>query len=108
MSDLSPQMFAQRISDLGLADRRAVDQALNELGVGEHTLEEMIKVMQRNGLVTTLQTEKILKGDRGGYFYGEYKVLYLIGAGTFGAFIGRRKAMRFLRSKCCESGSATK
>ncbi|MEM6474286.1 MAG: protein kinase, partial [Planctomycetota bacterium] len=29
------------------------------------------------------QTEKILRGDRSGYFYGEYKVLYLIGAGTF-------------------------
>ncbi|TWU55195.1 serine/threonine-protein kinase [Rubripirellula reticaptiva] len=83
MSDISPQLFAQRISDLGLADHRSVEQAINELGVGEHTLEDMIKVAQRNGLVTTLQTEKILKGDRGGYFYGEYKVLYLIGAGTF-------------------------
>ena len=43
----------------------------------------MIKVMQRRGLVTTLQTDKILKGDRQGYFYGDYKVLYVIGAGTF-------------------------
>ncbi len=43
----------------------------------------MVRTMQRHGVVTTLQTEKILKGDRTGYFYGPYKVLYLIGAGTF-------------------------
>ncbi|TWU47633.1 Serine/threonine-protein kinase PrkC [Rubripirellula tenax] len=83
MSDLTPRQFAQRAADLGLADRRSVEQAVNELGVGDHTLDDMIQVMQRNGLVTTLQTEKILKGDRKGYFYGDYKVLYLIGAGTF-------------------------
>ena len=83
MSELKPHQFAQRISDLGLAERREVDQAMSELGVGDHNLEDMIKVMQGRGLVTTLQTDKILKGDRVGYFYGDYKVLYLIGAGTF-------------------------
>jgi serine/threonine-protein kinase len=75
--------FARRIVDLGLAERRAVDQAMGELGGSDLSLEVVIKQMQRRGLVTTLQTEKILRGDRGGYFYGNYKVLYLIGAGTF-------------------------
>ena len=83
MNALSPQEFTQRITDLRLADRRLVDHALADLGVGEHTLEDTISVMQRHGVVTTLQTDKILKGDRQGYFYGDYKVLYLIGAGTF-------------------------
>lgn len=83
MADLTPQAFAQRISDLGLADPRVVDQLLSELGVGEHTLADMISLFQQHGLITTLQTDKILKGDRVGYFYGPYKVLYLIGAGTF-------------------------
>ncbi|HBV62780.1 MAG TPA: serine/threonine protein kinase [Rhodopirellula sp.] len=83
MSEMTAQIFADRIADLGLAERRDVDHAIGELGVGDHTLEEMVRVMQRRGVVTTLQTEKILKGDRVGYFYGDYKVLYLIGAGTF-------------------------
>ncbi|MGI9469974.1 MAG: serine/threonine-protein kinase [Rubripirellula sp.] len=83
MSDLTAQQFAQRVSDLGLAERREVDQAVSDLGVGDHPLQDMIKTMQRHGLVTTLQTDKILKGDRHGFFYGDYKVLYLIGAGTF-------------------------
>ena len=83
MSELTAQDFADRISDLGLAERREVDHAIVELGMGDHSLEDMIRVMQRRGLVTTLQTDKILKGDRHGYFYGDYKVLYVIGAGTF-------------------------
>ncbi len=83
MSDLSPQQFAQRVTDLGLAERREIDQAFSELGVGDHSLDDFIKVMQGRGIVTTLQTDKILKGDRQGYFYGPYKVQYLIGAGTF-------------------------
>ncbi len=83
MSELTAQDFADRISDLGLAERREVDHAIVELGMGDHSLDDMIRVMQRRGLVTTLQTDKILKGDRHGYFYGDYKVLYVIGAGTF-------------------------
>ncbi|MFK8115619.1 MAG: serine/threonine-protein kinase [Rubripirellula sp.] len=83
MPDITPEYFAQRISDLGLAESRAVEQAIGDLGVGDHTLQDMIKHMQRCGLVTTLQTDKILKGDRSGFFYGDFKVQYLIGAGTF-------------------------
>lgn len=80
---LSPEDFLRRIVEFGLAEQRAVDHAMKDLGVGEHTLKDAIEVAQRHGLVTTLQTDKINKGDRSGYFYGDYKVLYLIGAGTF-------------------------
>ena len=83
MSLLTPDQFAQRIKDFGLSDPRAVDQVRNELGAGEVSLVDMIDAMQSKGVVTTLQTEKLLRGDRTGYFYGDYKVLYLIGAGTF-------------------------
>lgn len=83
MDSLTPRAFVQRIADLRLADRRLIDYAMSDLGVGDHTLQETISAMQRHGVVTTLQTDKILKGDKHGYFYGDYKVLYLIGAGTF-------------------------
>ena len=84
MSDpLTTESFFRRIVEFGLADQRSVDQAMKDLGVGEHHIDEAIDVAQRHGLVTTLQTDKIKKGDRSGYFYGDYKVLYMIGAGTF-------------------------
>lgn len=82
MDTLTPDEFARRISNVGLADRREVERVLGEIRTGS-SLEEVIDAMQRRGFITTLQTEKILKGDRIGYFYGDYKVLYVIGAGTF-------------------------
>ncbi|GAA5504600.1 serine/threonine-protein kinase [Novipirellula caenicola] len=80
---LTPDQFAQRIKDYGLADPRAVDRVRSELGAGDVTLDSMIDAMQSAGIVSTLQTEKLVRGDRSGYFYGDYKVQYLIGAGTF-------------------------
>ncbi|TWT76616.1 Serine/threonine-protein kinase PrkC [Planctomycetes bacterium CA13] len=83
MSSLTPEQFILRIKDLGLADSRTVDRVRSDIGTGDHTLQDIIDAMQRAGVVSTLQTEKILRGDRSGYFYGQYKVLYMIGAGTF-------------------------
>ncbi len=85
MNDLTPESLAQRVIDFGLADRREVESAMGELGgdAGDGGVKAAIDVLQRRGLLTTLQAEKILKGDRTGYFYGDYKVLYLVGAGTF-------------------------
>ncbi|MEM1227244.1 MAG: serine/threonine-protein kinase [Planctomycetota bacterium] len=83
MSAPTAEEFAQRAVAVGIAERRDVDVAMKELGVGDVPLSAAIEVLQRRGIVTTLQAEKIVRGDRVGYFYGDYKVLYLIGAGTF-------------------------
>ncbi|TWT98975.1 serine/threonine-protein kinase [Neorhodopirellula pilleata] len=80
---ITAEEFAERAVSVGVADRWEVDRAVSELGVGEVPLTQMIDMLQRRGLVTTLQAEKIVRGDRTGFFYGKYKVLYLIGAGTF-------------------------
>lgn len=102
MSTPSPDQFLQRIVDTGLADRLTVDQALRDLGQSEHSLEGYVRAVQRRGVLTTLQTEKILRGDRVGYFYGKYKVLYLIGAGTF-ARVYRAEKLGDLATKDAES-----
>ncbi|SMP61191.1 serine/threonine protein kinase [Neorhodopirellula lusitana] len=80
---ITAEEFASRAVSTGCAERWDVERAVSELGVGEVELNDLVHEFQRRGLVTTLQTEKIIRGDRHGYFYGEYKVLYLIGAGTF-------------------------
>lgn len=83
MSAPTAEEFAQRAVTVGIAERREVELAMQELGVGEISLANAVEVLQRRGVVTTLQAEKLIRGDRMGYFYGDYKVLYLIGAGTF-------------------------
>lgn len=80
---LTPDQFINRIVGAGLADPQLLDQARAEIGSQNATLNDVVRAMQRNGVLTTLQTEKLLRGDRTGFFYGPYKVLYLIGAGTF-------------------------
>lgn len=80
---ITAEEFAERAVSVGVADRRDVDRVVSELGVGDVPLKDMIDILQRRGLVTTLQAEKIVRGDRAGFYYGKYKVLYLIGAGTF-------------------------
>ncbi|MCM2371971.1 serine/threonine-protein kinase [Aporhodopirellula aestuarii] len=82
-SPLTTDEFINRVVSVGVAERLEVNRAIGELGVGEVPLVDVIDQLQRRGLITTLQTEKVLRGDRTGYFYGDYKVLYLIGAGTF-------------------------
>lgn len=83
MPEFTPESFAQRVIQLGLAEQRQVDIARAELGAGEVSTDDLIRALQRHGLLTTLQLDKINRGDSTGYFFGPYKILYLIGAGTF-------------------------
>lgn len=83
MPEFTPEAFAQRVLQLGLAEPRQIDAARSELGAGEITTDELVRMLQRHGLLTTLQLDKIMRGESHGYFFGDYKILYLIGAGTF-------------------------
>jgi serine/threonine-protein kinase len=83
MSDWSAEKFAQRIFDLALLDSPQVNAVWSELGSRHVSLDEIISVTLRKGLLTNMQIERILRGERQGFFYGKYKLLYLVGAGTF-------------------------
>ena len=45
-------------------------------------MEEVKKQLLRGEYMTNYQLERLAKGERSGYFYGPYKVLYAVGAGT--------------------------
>lgn len=83
MSDLTPTQLSHRIVELGLLEPLEVEQAWSEVGGISGSCEDLLRVLQRSDRLTNLQIDKILKNDRTGYFYGQYKILYLIGAGTF-------------------------
>lgn len=83
MVDFTPTQLSQRIVELGLLEPIEVERAWSEVGGISGSCEDLIRVLQRRELLTNLQVDRILKGERTGYFYGQYKVLYLIGAGTF-------------------------
>lgn len=83
MVDFTPTQLSQRIVELGLLEPIEVEQAWSEVGGIEGSCEDLIRVLQRKELLTNLQVDRIYKGERTGYFYGHWKILYLIGAGTF-------------------------
>jgi eukaryotic-like serine/threonine-protein kinase len=84
MPSISPEQLSQRIGDAGLLDARQIESLWAELGTREVPLEELTGLLLRKELLTNYQLDRLLKGERGGYFYGgDYKVLYLVGTGTF-------------------------
>jgi len=83
MPSISPEQLCQRIGDAGLLDARQFEALWAELGTREVTLEQVTGLLLRKELLTNYQLDRLLKGEKGGYFYGEYRVLYLVGTGTF-------------------------
>jgi len=83
MVELSAEQFAQRAFDVNLLDERQLQEIWGQLGTRQVSGEEFRQHLLRRGLLTTLQTERLLRGEKTGYFYGEYKVLYQVGKGTF-------------------------
>jgi len=83
MVELSAEQFAQRAFDLNLLDERQFQEVMAQIGSRQLSGAEFQQLLLRRELLTNYQTERLLRGDRAGFFYGQYKVLYLIGTGTF-------------------------
>jgi len=106
MSDMSADKFAQRVYEVGLVDNHQLDAVWGELGSRDVALDDLANVLVRRELITNFQKERIIKGERIGYFYGRYKPLYMIGAGSFARVYravdidsGRVVALKVLRKR---------
>lgn len=82
MVDLSPEQLAQRASDLNLVDRRQLESVWGELG-SNVSMDDMQRALLGRGILTNYQFDRLARGERTGFFYGDYKVLYLVGTGSF-------------------------
>ena len=83
MAEMTAEKFAQRAFDYDLVDAHQLESIWGEFGSREVPLEDFTALMVRRELLTNFQVDRILGGKRDGYFYGNYKVLYMVGAGTF-------------------------
>ena len=75
---------AQLAVRCGLIDEHTSRELLYELDDNAAPATEFTKLLERKGLITPLQSSKLLKGETDGYFLGGYRVLYKIASGTFG------------------------
>src|SRR5918992_5061593 len=78
------EQLAQRALDVNVLDDAQLQSVWSELGSVNVPLGALQQTLLRRGLLTQYQLERLMRGDtRTGFFYGDYKVLYCVGAGTF-------------------------
>lgn len=106
MSQYNTEQLAQRLFDSRLLEAAQLDQALNVAGGRGVAPEEFVRVLVQRELLTNWQLQRILEGHRRGFFYGNWKILYIVGSGTFARVYrathrktGDVKALKVLRSR---------
>ncbi len=107
MSELSAEQFAQRVYDCGLLTTQQLETTLGDAGGrGRASFNDLVMKLLEKEEMTNWQISRVVDGQRRGYFYGNWQVLYLIGAGTFArvyrAFhrkTGDVKAIKVLRQR---------
>ncbi len=114
MSDITADKLAQRIVRAGLLDGRQIESVWADLQTRDVPLQAFTTLLLRKNLLTNFQVDRLLKGERTGYFYGNYKVLYLAGSGTFARVYravdretGRMTAVKVLRKRFREDQTHT-
>ncbi len=96
----------QRALDLELLNERQFQEVWASVGTRLAPVEEVKKQLLRGEYMTNYQLERLAKGERSGFFYGPYKVLYAVGDGTFARVFravhrqtGEIVALKVLRKK---------
>lgn len=91
---------------VGVLTQAQVQDLRVELGTECDTSEAFLQAAVRRGFLTKMQLDKLAKGDKIGYFFGDFKALYMVGAGTFARVFraiqqvtGQTAAIKVLRSR---------
>lgn len=106
MSINTAEQLAQRALDVSVVDDAQLNSVWSSLGSTNAPLDAFQQEMLRRGFLTQYQLEKLMRTEsRTGFFYGDYKVLYCVGAGTFARVFravhrttGQMFAVKVLRS----------
>lgn len=109
MSEITADQLAQRIYDCRLMENKKLQSILadaRESGEEHANYEKFSDLLLRHEHLTNWQLQRVVEGHRIGYFYGNWRILYLIGAGTFARVYravhtktGDVKAVKVLRSR---------
>ena len=82
-TELTAEKLAQSALDVNIVSESDLRSVWSELGTRNVEGSQLAQILLRRGLITNYQLDRLNQGFRNGFFYGEYKVLYLVGAGTF-------------------------
>ncbi len=82
MSNLTVEKLCQRILECRLVDAQELERAVADAGGPSVSLEVFAKLLQEKELCTNWQIRQLIVGEQHGYFYGDWKVLCMVGSGT--------------------------
>ena len=105
--NLDADKLAQRIHDARLMETNEIESLLAQAGGrGQADVQLFVSLLQRGEHLTNWQVTRLVEGQRKGYFYNNWRILYLIGVGTFARVYrashsktGDIKAIKVLRSR---------
>jgi tRNA A-37 threonylcarbamoyl transferase component Bud32/CheY-like chemotaxis protein len=106
MANLDAATLGQHAQRLGLVTEAQLQDVWDEVGKHVGDPQPLLLALERKGYLTPWQSQKLLKGDRDGYFLGGCRVLYKIASGSFGRVFraeevetGRVVAIKVLRRR---------
>ena len=106
MADQKLDDLTQRSLHLGILSPPQLQEIWTTLGTQNIDTETFLQETVRKGFLTGYQVDRLASGESGGFFFGEYKVLYHVGAGTFARVYrashkdsGKIVAVKALRSR---------
>lgn len=109
MAEIDVAGLAQLVVRVGLVDDQTAKECLYELDDRNAPPEAYTRLLERKGLLTPLQSSRLLKGETEGYQLGGYRLLYKIASGSFGRVYrgddprtGQIVAVKVLRKKWTE------
>jgi serine/threonine-protein kinase len=83
MQPQTAEDLAELAIDLGLVTSEEVQRSWADAGGTSVPIEQFGATLLRRELLTRYQLDRLLRGDRAGYFFGSAKILYQVGAGAF-------------------------
>lgn len=109
MPDLTADELLRRVYARELVTDRQVDKLRAEVGRRNLNADQLVQYMLRKELLTNFQIERIVRDEIDGYFYGDYKVLYMVAAGSFARVYravhrttNQVVALKVLRKRYCD------
>jgi len=113
MSELSVDDLTQRLLSLDLLDMGKIRDVENSFGSQNFTAEQFLQSAQRLGYLTKYQVERLSSGETTGFYYGDYRIQYMIGSGSFARVFrcvhkttGKVVAVKVLRARFREDKTA--
>lgn len=113
MADYSVDELVQKAVTLGIMAPEQLQEVWSSFGTQNIEVEPFVQALLRQGHLTKYQVDRLTSGESTGFYYGEYKVLYPVGAGSFArvyrAVHPKSKkvvAVKVLRNRYCSDQTA--